>query len=152
MYPEVETLALTKLQSVTGFTDTTTKINTARGKWGLLNSGNSDHYAIIKPGGFTRKQGAMSMNISMFEVVIQVWQRYIDDGSSMTNLEGYVKAIIALFDKWPKLGDTTDTIVDATISAGREMQDRWNKDGALVWLSQDLILTVQEHNVIVYAE
>lgn len=153
MYPEGETLALAVLQGVTGFTGTTsTTLNTSRGKWGLLNSGNSDHYGILKPGDFGRSQGAMSMNISMFKTVIQVWQRYVDDGDSATNLEGHVKNIIAYFDTRRKLGDTTGTIVDAFIDEGREMQEMWNKDGALVWLKQELVVSWQEHDVVTYAE
>lgn len=147
MYSEIEALALTKLQSVTGFSST----NTSRGNWGILNSGLSDHYGVLKPGAFTRSQGAMNMNVSLFDVVIQVWQQYVDDGSSLTNLEGYVKAVLNYFDKYPRLGDATNTVIDAFITAGRETQERWSKDGALVWLSQDLILTVQEHDEVTYA-
>jgi hypothetical protein len=152
-YPEVEALIFTKLRSVTGFTGTTsTTENTSRGKWGLLNSGNSDHYAIIKPGEFERSQGAMSMNVSNFQTVIQVWQRYTDDGTSLTNLEGYVKAIIAYFDQWRRVGDSTGTIIDAFIRSGTEAQEMWNKDGGLSWLKQDLVLVTQEHDVISYGE
>jgi len=148
MYPECEALVLTKLQSVTDFSSS----NTSRGNWGILNSGLSDHYGILKPGAFEREQGAMAMNISNFQVIIQVWQQYVDDGTSLTNLEGHVKNIMAYFDQWRRAGDTTGTIVDAFITGGREAQERWNKDGALVWLSQDLIVTLQEHDVITYAE
>jgi hypothetical protein len=94
----------------------------------------------------------MAMNISNFQTVIQVWQQYVDDGSSLTNLEGYVKSIMAYFDQWRKVGDTTGTIVDAFIDAGREVQERWSKDGALVWLSQDLIVNWQEHDNVTYSE
>jgi hypothetical protein len=152
MYSDGEALILTKLQSVTGFTNTTDKINTSRGKWGILNSGANDHYGIIKPGAFTRTQGAMSMNISYFDTVIQVWQRYVDDGTSLTNLEGHVKNIINYFDIWRKAGDTTGTIVDVFISGGGEVTEQWNKDGGLSWLKQDLTVTWQEHDNVSYGE
>ena len=148
MYTEGEALALTVLQGVTGFAST----NTARGNWGLLNSGISDHYGILKPGEFERSQGAMSMNVSTFVTIVQVWQRYVDDGSSLTNLEGHVKNVINYFDTKRKLADTTGTIVEAFITGGREVSERWSKDGALVWLSQDLLLQWQEHDITVYAE
>jgi hypothetical protein len=152
-YPEGEALIFTKLRSVTGFTGaTSTTENTSRGKWGLLNSGNSDHYAIIKPGEFERTQGAMSMNISRFTTVIQVWMRYTDDGVTLTTLEGYVKAIIAYFDQWRKVADTTGTIVDAFIASGGEVTEQWNKDGGLSWLKQDLKLIWQEHDTVSYGE
>jgi hypothetical protein len=147
-YPDGEALILTKLQSVTGFAST----NTSRGKWGLLNSGIADHYGILKPGEFERMQGAMSMNVSNFNTVIQVWQRYKDDGDSLTSLEAHIKNIIAYFDQWRRVADATGTIVDAFISKGSEVQEMWNKDGGLSWLKQDLTLTWQEHDVISYGE
>ena len=153
MYPDGEALALTVLRGVTGFTGTTAAdANTSRGKWGLLNSGISDHYGILKPGEFAREQGAMSMNISTFQTVIQIWQRYTDDGTTLTALEGHVKNVLNYFDTKRKLGDATGTIVDAYIAEGREVSERWAKDGALMWLSQDLILTWMEHDTVTYAE
>lgn len=153
MYPDGEALIFTKLRSVTGFTGaTSTTENTSRGKWGLLNSGNSDHYAIVKPGEFERTQGAMSMNISNFHTVIQVWQRYTDDGTSLTNLETHVKNIINYFDQWRKVADTTGTIVDAFITNGSEALEMWNKDGGLSWLRQDLTILWQEHDTVSYGE
>ena len=147
-YAAGETLALTVLQSVTGFAST----NTSRGKWGILNSGASDHYGILKPGAFERTQGAMSMNISTFQTIVQVWQRYKDDGDTLTSLEAHVDNILAAFDAKRKIGDTTGTIVDAFMGEGREVTERWAKDGALAWLSQDLVLTWQEHNNVTYSE
>ena len=148
MYAAGEALALTALQSVTGFSST----NTSRGKWGLLNSGLSDHYGVLKPGEFERSQGSMSMNISTFRTVIQIWQRYKDDGDSLTSLEAHVDNVLTYFDTKRKLGDGTGTIVDAFIAEAREVQEMWNKDGALFWLKQDVILTWQEHDVVTYAE
>ena len=153
MYPEVEALVLTKLRRVTGFTGTTsTTENTSRGKWGLLNSGNADHYGIIKPGEFERSQGAMSMNISRYQTIIQVWMRYTDDGTTLTSLETHVKNIIAYFDQWRKLGDSTGTVIESFIGNGGEVTEQWNKDGGLSWLKQDLVLTTQVHDVISYGE
>lgn len=129
MYPEGEALVLTTLQGATGFSST----NISRGKWGsLLNSGSSDNYGILKPGSFSRSQSAMSANESIFQTVIQVWQRYVDDGDSLTNLEGHVKNVINRFDAYPQLGDTTGTIIEAMITDGREAEEQWTKDGALV--------------------
>ena len=148
MYTEIEALTLTTLQTVTGFSST----NTSRGKWGVLNTGKSDHYAVLKPGTFERQQIAMTANETVFQVIIQVWQRYKDDGDSMTNLEGRVKNILNAVDAKRKIGDTTGTVIESFINAGREMQEQWNKDGALVWLKQDLILEVQEHDTVTYSE
>ena len=145
MYPEGEALALTVLQNVTGFNST----NTSRGKWKLLNDGKSDHYGILKPSEFDRSQLA---NVSLFNTVIQIWQRYKDDGDSLTNLETHVKNVINHFDTKRKLGDTTGTIVEAFIVRGREVEEMWNKNGGLSWLKQDLILQWQEHDNVTYSE
>lgn len=148
MYPEGEALILTQLQNVSGYTSA----NTSRGKWGILNKGTSKTYAIVKPGAFNREQGAMAMNISTFNTVIQVWQRYKDDGDTLTDLESNVKAIITRFDLYRKAGDTTGTIVDVFIPEGREVEEMWTKDGGLNWLKQDLIAQWQEHDNVTYSE
>ena len=148
MYPEGEALILTQLQNVSGFSSS----NTSRGKWGILNKGVSKVYGIIKPGSFTREQGAMSMNISTFNTVIQVWQRYKDDGDTLTDLEANVKAIINRFDQYRKLADTTGTIVDSAINEGREVEEMWTKDGGLSWLKQELVVQWQEHDNVTYSE
>lgn len=147
-YPDGEALILTKLQSVTGFSAT----NTSRGKWGLLNSGNSDHYGIIKPGEFERFQIAMAANESRFNTIIQLWQRYKDDGDTLISLETHAQNITAYFDQWRKVADTTGTIVDAFISRGGEVTEQWTKDGGLSWLKQDLVLSWKEHDNVTYAE
>lgn len=148
MYPDGETLVLTQLQNVTGFNSS----NTSRGDWGILNSGKAANYGIIKPGTFIREQGAMSMNISTFNTIIQVWQRYKDDGTTLTTMEGHVKNILNRFDKYRKLADTTGTIVDAFIVEGREVEEMWTRDGGLSWLKQDLIVRWQEHDDVTYSE
>lgn len=152
MYTDGEALILTTLQTVTGFTNTTTQINTSRGNWSYLNSGNSDHYGIIKAGDFGREQAAMSANLSTFKTVIQVWQKYVDDGTTYTNLQTHVKNIINAFDAKRKAGDTTGTIIDVFVSGGREVVERWNQSGGLSWLSQDIIIEWQEIDNVTYSE
>jgi len=147
-YSAGEALILTQLQAVTGFSST----NTSRGKWGLLNKGVSNHYGIIKPGAFTREQSAMGANATLWTTIIQVWQRYKDDGDTMTDLETHVANIITRFDQYRKAADTTGTIIDVLINAGGEMQEMWNKDGGLSWLKQDITVTWLEHNNVTYAE
>lgn len=147
-YPATEALVLTQLQAVTGFSST----NTSRGKWGILNSGMSDHYGIIKPGAFTREQAAMSANEGTYQTIIQVWQRYKDDGDSLTDLETNVDNIIRRFDQYRKLADTTNSVLDATITNGGQVEEMWNKDGGLSWLKQDLVVTWLEYDLVSYAE
>lgn len=148
MYPEGEALILAQLQNVSGFNTS----NTSRGDWGILNSGSSRSYGLLKPGTFTRTQGAVNMNISIFTTIIQVWERYKDDGTTLINLESNIKAIIKYFDKYRKTADATGTIVNVLIAEGREVEEMWTKDGGLSWLKQDLIVQWQEHDEVNYAE
>lgn len=148
MYSEGEALILAQLQAVSGFSSS----NTSRGDWGILNSGAAAFYGIVKPGAFSREQGAMAMNVSTFNTVIQVWQRYKNDGATMTDLQGHAKDVINRFDAYRKVGDTTGTIVDAALIEGREVEEMWTKDGGLNWLKQDLIVRWQEHDNVTYSE
>jgi hypothetical protein len=147
-YSTGEALVLTQLQAVTGFSSS----NTSRGKWGILNSGKDDNYGIIKPGSFSREESAMSANATEWKTVIQVWQRYKDDGVTLTNLEAHVDNIITRFDQYRKLADTTGTVIDSFIDTGGEAQEMWNKSGGLSWLKQEITVTWLEHSTIVYAE
>lgn len=143
-YPSGEAAALTQLQQVTGFS----AANTARASWQILNSGASDHYGIIKPGVFAEDPENVFNWIN--RTIIQVWQLYQDDGSSATNLEGYVAAVKERFTQYRRLGSSA--IVDSRVVGGGEMTERWSKDGALVWLSQDVIIEWMEQEIVAYAE
>jgi hypothetical protein len=147
MYSDGEALILTQLQAVSGFSSA----NTSRGKWGILNDGVSRVYGILKPGSFIREQAAMSVNLSVFQTIIQVWYRYKDD-DTLTLLESSVSSIITRFDQYRKLADTTNTIVEAFVKEGREVEEMWTKDGGLSWLKQDLIVEWQEYDGVSYAE
>src|SRR5574338_1361584 len=103
-YTDGEALVLSRLQSITG--SVWTSANTARGKWGLLNSGASDHYAVLKMGSGSNSSLALSANMRHFTTVIQVWVSYVDDGTSYTNALGYHEAILDKFDAANRLGDT----------------------------------------------
>src|SRR5690348_7708824 len=111
-YPAGEALALTQLRAVSGFSAT----NTSRGKWKLLSSGKSNHYGILKPGPF--KISDRSQIGTLWRTVIMIYQRYKDDGDSMTDLEANVSAVILRFRQYRKLGDTTGTISDSSVIEG----------------------------------
>ncbi len=147
-YVNGETLILTVLQGVTGFSSA----NTSRGKWGILNSGRDNNYGIIKPGSFEREQSAISANMTTYQTIIQVWNRYKDDGTTLTDLEALVDSIIARFDARRKGLDTSGTIIDMFIASGREVEEMWNKSGGLSWLKQDLVVTWMEESTITYVE
>ena len=147
-YVNGETLILTVLQGVTGFSAS----NTSRGKWGILNSGRDNNYGIVKPGTFEREQSAMSANDTTYQTIIQIWQRYKDDGTTLIDLEVLADRVIARFDVRRKGLDASGLIADMFISSGREVEEMWNKNGGLSWLKQDLIVTWLETNIITYVE
>jgi hypothetical protein len=142
------TLISTQVQAATGFSSSNVDI----ADWKLLNSGKSDHYAIIRPGPTERPQLTMRTVDNRYRTVIEVWQRYKDDGTTLTSLLGYVDAITARLDPRRKLVDTTGTIRDANITGYSEVTEQWNKDGGPSWLKRDILLDWLEEEVITYVE
>ena len=142
------TLIKTQVQAVTGFDAN----NTTIGKWGILNSGKNDHYAIIKPGETTRENYSLSAVGTLYTTIIEVWQRYKDDGETLTDLLAHIENITARIDQYRKLADTTSTIRDANIVGYGDVNEQWNKDGGVSWLSRDIVIEWTEEEPITYAE
>ena len=146
-YSDGEALVLTQLQSVSGFSS----VNTFRGKFGKLNTGNSDHYAIIKPGKF--RVSDRSQIGTIWQTVIMVYQRYKDDGDSLLSLETHVNNVLVRFKQYRKLADTTGAISDSAPIGGGEVVEMWNKGGnGPAWLRQDITIEWSEENHVTYAE
>lgn len=148
-YDAGEALVLTQLQNVTGFSST----NTSRGKFKLLNSGNSDHYGIVMPGETKIDPAGFGIFGNGYDTVIQVWQRYKDDGTSLTNLEALIGPIKTRFQQYRKLADTTDTIVDSAVKAVSPVEEMWKQgaDGPS-WLRMKVTVHWIEQEKITYAE
>jgi len=75
-----------------------------------------------------------------YRTIVQVWQRYKDDGSTLTNLLGYVDNITTVIDATPKLGDTTSTIRDANATGYSDVFEMANNDGGIDWLRRDVFI------------
>jgi len=145
-YSDGEALVLTQLQAVSGFSAN----NTSRGNWRILNSGKDKCYAIVKPGSW--KVSERSQIGTIWRTVIQVYQRYKDDSTSMTDLEGHYAAIKLRFDQYRKLGDTTGTISDSRPIEGSLVEDvKYGPDGPS-WLRQEITIEWSEENHVTYAE
>jgi len=153
-YSTGEALVLTQLRAVSGFTSATPDtVNTSRGKWGILNTGKSAFYGIIKPGPVATEWKTSSAKGWDYSTLIQVWQRYKDDGTSLIDLEARVELIKARFDAYRKLGDTTGAIEDSTVTALTEVQERWAKGGnGPSWLMQEITITWKEQTIVTFAE
>lgn len=149
-YTSGEALVLARLQAIAGGAWTST--NTARGKWSQLDSGAADHYAVLRMGAFTSDPLTGGTEMNHWSTVIELWQSYRDDGTSYTNLLGYVEAILDQFNAYRKLGDTTGTVSDSSIDRGDEIEEMWTKGGGVRWLRQRLYVSWSEENPVTYAE
>lgn len=143
-----EALIIALLKTVTGFSAT----NVSYGNWKLLNTGKSDHYAIVKPGQFTREQLTMSANVARWNTIVEIWQRYKDDATSLESLRTHIDNVSAKVAQYRKLGDTTNTVIDATVTSGSEVQEQWRRGGGLSWIRRDLVITWSEYEAVTYAE
>ena len=149
-YTAVETLVLTRLRAISG--GVWTSSNTAQGKWGILDSGASNHYCIIKQGAFANDPLSISYTMRRWTTVIELWVSYTDDGTSYTNLLAYQEAILDMFDSYRKLGDTTGAVSDSRIARGDEVEEMWTKGGGVRWLRQKFYVEFDEENAASYAE
>lgn len=142
------TLIETQVKAVTGFNSD----NVSIAKWGMLNKGKSNHYAIIRPGPAERTRSAFGVLDINYRTVVEVWQRLKDEGSSLTNLTGHVDAIAARLDKYRKLADDTNTIRDAEPSGLGEVTEEWRREGGPAWLKREIFVDWTEESEVSYAE
>lgn len=145
---DVMNLVAAQVRNVSGFSTS----NVTVGKWGILNSGNSKVYAIIKPGATNRPPLTFSVFDNQGQTIIQVWQRYKDDGTTLTDLMANVDLIVARLDQYWQLADTSNTLRNADVSSKGEVTERWDNDGALSWLSRDIVVSWQKEEAVTYAE
>lgn len=142
------TLIETQVKAVTGFSASNVSIM----NWRVLNSGASNHYAIIRPGQVVRTGLTFTVKDNDYKTIVEVWQQYTDDGTTGTNLLGYVDAITSRLDQYRKIADTTKTIRDMNVVEYGEVKEQWTKDGGLAWLSRDIVIQWQEEETVTYAE
>jgi hypothetical protein len=128
--------------------------NVTRGNWLIRNTGNSDHYAILKPGRHTRKMIAPITRLDTFQTIIQVWQQYQEHGTSLITLESLVDSILNHIDQYRKIGDEGSSINDANIVEARETIEVRNspQDVGPAWLYTELVLEWNEETEITFAE
>jgi len=119
--------------------------NCTQAKWEILDSGNSDHYAIIKPGDSESEWISVGrVTVEHHETIIQVWQRYVDDGTSATNLYGYVDNVCDQIRNNEKLGDTSGIVQHSRIAGRREVKEMWKKGGGLEWIMREIVVAWDE--------
>ena len=142
------TLISTQVKAVSSFSAS----NVSIGDWKVLNRGASSVYAIIRPGVAARPPLSYNVRDNNYRTVVEVWQRYNDDGTTMTDLLGHVDDITTRLDKYRKLADTTATIRDANVTGYGEVLQMWTNDGGASWLRRDVYVDWTEEESITYAE
>ena len=121
--------------------------NTARNNWKLLSSGNSDHYAILRPGAFRFRWLSGTDYIVTFSTIVEVWQRYTDDGDSHSNLGSCVADIFGIL-AYPKLGDSSE-VLDSNIADSPEPTEM---HGDVLWLRWPIIVNWEEIDSVTFQE
>ena len=123
-------------------------LNSSRQRWKVLNSGASDHYAIVRPGPFSNEPAALGQTASTsWRTVIEVWQRWLDDGETTIALQELTQAVIEHFDGYPTLADTTGSVVMGYVSGGGEMQERWQTQNGPSWAVWEVYVDWQEERI-----
>ena len=146
-YKDGEDLVIARVRACTGFG----RHNVSQADWKVLNSGKSDHYAIVRPGGFEIEWSTLRQYTAHYNTVIEVWQRYIDDTQTATNLYALVNNILALLSYW-KLGDTGTSIQDSTITGAETVEEMWNESGGPSWLRWSINVQWDELTTVTFAE
>jgi hypothetical protein len=143
-YAAGETLLLTRVRACTNFSAT----NTSQANWKILNRGESDHFAILRAGKAVPVWTTLAQYTVTWRCIVEVWQRYKDDGSTATSLYGNVNALLAIL-TYPHLGGTID---DSTIEEIGEAEEMWTKDGGPAWLRQNITVVWQEETNVTFSE
>ena len=148
-YSDGEILAEAQVAQVAGFDGS----NVGRGtKWRLLNSGRSDHYAVLRKGQHTEPFLTFEVKNKSYRTIIEVIQRVNADlVDNYDALLEYADLITARLDAYRKLADTAGAIRDANITGGDEVKEIWIRD-VLAWIKVELYLDWSEDEPITYAE
>ena len=113
-------------------------------KWGCLDSGKSSHYAIIRSGGTEPVFITPTIYQSIHRTIIKVWKRYKDDGSTSTDLYGFVDNVVKQIQDTEQLGDTGGIIQNSTVESIGPVMEMWTKGGGPAWLKQEVTVLWHE--------
>ena len=146
-YIDGEKLIAARIEEATGFNAN----NVRRGAWGVLNSGNSDHYAILRSGGSVRNQETFTTKLSTHRTVVEIWQRLKDDVPTIDALYANVAIVVDFLDPYRKMGDTASYIRNADITSIGEAKEMWTSKGdGPSWLKQEINVDWSEEDNVTY--
>ena len=133
--------------------------NTSRGNWRILNSGKSPYYVVLRPGPFEVElqsiggiSGSVATEVTHWQTQLMVYQRYVDDGTTATNIQARVAEIIAQVQKWRRLADTADIIQKARVVGGSELVELGPEGQVPIWLRWIINVNWDEERQITFSE
>lgn len=145
-YGDTEALWLTRVRAVTGFS----AANTSRGNYKILNNGTSEVYVVLKPGEHAREMASLKNRLNIWQTIIEIHQKYRDDGSSLTDLQANYDTLLTSLDEYPRMGDTGNTVRKAEVTVVAEVLQ--SPADAPSWLIAKIIGTVDEEIPINFQE
>lgn len=147
MYADGEKLIATKVKYCEKFgPDNVTQCN-----WKVLNTGKADHYAILRPGPFDIEWLTPTVYRGNYTTIVEVWQRYKDDGVSQNNLYLLIGYLMTGLQPERFMDDTTGTIQDATISGSGAVAEMWNRGGrGPAWLKWEINVNWKQQVEVTY--
>lgn len=148
-YSDGEALILNLVQELPDFGAK----NATRADWTVLNSGKSDHYAILRRGSMNSNRVWQTANVyvASWQTIVEIWQRILPDSfETRTRLFEHAESVMTLLE-YPTLGDTTGTIQDSSIPEMGEPEEMW-KDGGALYLKLEIGVTWDEQREISFAE
>ena len=145
-YADGEALLLTRIQALDYFG----AANTARGDWKILNSGNDDHYAILRRDNLSIEWITFTDYVRTWTTIIEVWQRYVDDSTTQSDLYTHASEIFDVM-AYPHLGDSS-TVLDSSIDNSPAPVEKWTKDGGPKWLSCEIVIRWKEQTSVTFQE
>lgn len=147
-YPDIEALWLERMRAISGY-DTN---NTSRGNWGIVNNGKSDRYVVLKPGTHSRTMNSIGGGrLETYRTILEVHQKYRDDGTTLTTLETAVNTLIDSLDTYPRLGETGNSVQKGEIVEVREVLG-YPDPQAPSWLVCELVGETSEEKTITFQD
>lgn len=145
-YSDGEALILTRLRVMEQFDAG----NSARAKWGILNSGAAAQYAILRPAPFENDYDSMDHAHvrTRWRTVIELWQRYVDDGTSAIALQELLQDTLEYLEGDPDFGGTEGAVYGYPAGGG-DMLEVWQRNGdGPSWLKWELYVDWYEERAI----
>ena len=124
-YSTIEARIQTLIQALDDFGTA----DVVRGDYRVLDRGSAP-YVVLRPGGFERMPHTFAGGRKTeWSIVVELFEKYIGDGTEQTNLEGHRQAIIDTADAYPTLNGLSG-VHFATLSSGEIPRPVYDADGS----------------------